>query len=68
MTDRSRPPTLDPRQFEGEDVWFVQVLWPDGRSEQVGAFRTRAETEEWIAHRSGAWLEDYERRPKSTGE
>lgn len=62
MTDRTHSATLTPKKFAGEDVWYVQVLWLDGRSEQVGAFRTKAETEDWIAHKSGAWLDDYVRR------
>lgn len=67
MADRSEPPTLEPRKFPDEDVWYVQVLWPDGRSEQVGAFRNEAETQNWITGESGAWLKDYERRRSDPG-
>jgi len=62
MTDRDHFPSLTARKFTGEDVWYVEVVWPDGRSEHVGAFRTEAETSDWIARESRAWLEDYESR------
>ena len=64
MTDRDHSPTLEPRQLRGEDVWYVEIVWSDGHSEQVGAFRTKAATEDWITKRSAAWLEDYERRTR----
>ena len=62
MSDRDPSLSLEPKKLEGEDVWYVEILWSDGHSEQVGAFRTKAATEDWITKRSAAWLEDYERR------
>jgi hypothetical protein len=67
MTGRDHSPSLEPRKLQGEDVWYVAIVWPDGRSEQVGAFRTKAETEDWIANRSAAWLVDHERRRREGG-
>jgi hypothetical protein len=62
MVDRDNFPSVEPRQLGGEDVWFAEVIWVDGRSEHVGAFRTKAEAERWIADKSEAWLDEYERR------
>jgi hypothetical protein len=62
MAGRDHPPNLKPRKFQGEEVWYVEVVWPDGRSEHVGAFRTKAETADWITSKSRAWLDDYEHR------
>jgi hypothetical protein len=65
MTEFYQRTTLTPRNLAGEeDVWYVQAAWPDGRSEQIGAFRTRSETQEWIAQKSKVWLDNYERRTK----
>jgi len=60
-----RHPTLVPRQFTGDDSWYVQVVFTDGRIDQVGVFRDECETHDWIAHNSAAWLADYELRRMS---
>jgi hypothetical protein len=57
-----RPPTLAPSQLADDGAWYVDVRFPDGRSEEVGTFRDESETSDWIAHKSDAWLADYERR------
>ena len=63
MTEFDQRTTLTPRNLAGEEeVWYVQAAWPDGRSEQIGAFRTRGETQDWIAKKSEVWLDNYERR------
>jgi hypothetical protein len=56
-------PTLTPRPLDGGIGWYVQVDWPNF-SEQVGAFTSRAEAEEWIEHEAEDWLRKYERGPK----
>ena len=58
----SRSPTLVPSQLAGGDVWYVEVLFPDGRIDHVGVFSDKLETHDWIARESDAWLADYERR------
>jgi hypothetical protein len=58
----SQLPTLVPSKLRGLSVWYVQVIFPDGRREQVGAFCDKAEANDWIGRRSGVWLVDYERR------
>jgi hypothetical protein len=60
--DDSRHPTLVPDRLTGDDVWYVQVLFPDGRIDHVGVFRDKLEVRDWIAQNSAAWLADYERR------
>ena len=58
----SQIPTLVPSKLPGLSVWYVQIIFPDGRREQAGAFCDKAEANDWIARRSGVWLVDYERR------
>jgi hypothetical protein len=65
MNQSNNIPTIKPNNLEGEDVWFADIAWRNGRSDQVGAFRTKSETEDWIAHRSSAWLAGYERRRRT---
>ena len=60
--DDRRRPTLVPGKLAGGDAWYVQVLFPDGRIDQVGVFCDRFETRDWIARKSAAWLADYEQR------
>jgi hypothetical protein len=57
-----RYPTLVPGRLAGDDVWFVEVVFPDGRVDQVGAFGDQSETRDWITHKSAAWIADYEQR------
>jgi hypothetical protein len=64
-SDGRRLPTLAPSQVAGDDAWYVEVRFPDGRSDQVGVFRDEFETSDWIARESGAWLADYEQRRMS---
>lgn len=60
-----RPLTLAASHLADDDAWYVDVRFPDGRSEEVGAFRDESETSDWIARQSDAWLADYERRRMS---
>lgn len=55
-------PMLVPGRLAGHDVWFVEVVFPDGRVDQVGAFGDQSETRDWIVHKSAAWIADYEQR------
>jgi hypothetical protein len=66
MTTSARPLKLTPRPLAGGDGWYVQVDWADF-SEQVGAFVSRAEAEEWIANKLSEWLRRYERPPNPGG-
>jgi hypothetical protein len=47
-------------------VETVQVDWADF-SKQVGAFVSRAESEDWIANKLPEWLRRYERPPNPGG-
>jgi hypothetical protein len=62
MIASALPPRLTPRPLAGGEGWFIQVDWEDF-SEQVGAFVSRAEAEEWIANKSAEWLRHYDRPP-----
>jgi hypothetical protein len=56
-------PTLSAQPLDGGAGCYVQVDWPYF-SEQVGAFVSRAEAEEWIEHKSEEWLRKYQRPSK----
>jgi hypothetical protein len=53
-------PTLTPQPLVGGEGWYVRVEWPDF-TEDVGAFVSRREAEEWIEQRSADWLKRYQR-------
>jgi hypothetical protein len=64
MPDMPDPrPTLSPRPLDGGIGWYVQIDWLDF-SEQVGAFVSGDEAEDWIEHKSEDWLRQYQRSPK----
>ena len=58
---RTPAPTCNPEQVEGGG-WCVQINWPNGTSEEVGAFGSKGEAERWIREKFDDWLKDYERR------
>jgi hypothetical protein len=49
-------PTPQVRHAEGEG-WRVAARWPDGHVEDIGAFKTEVEANEWIAKHFQMWLE-----------
>jgi hypothetical protein len=49
-------PTPQVRHAEGEG-WGVAARWPDGHVEDIGAFKTELEANEWIAKHFQTWLE-----------
>jgi hypothetical protein len=66
MAESAPPAKLVPRSLAGGEGWYVQVDWPDFE-EQVGAFASRAEAEEWITTKSADWLLRYQRPPTKSG-
>jgi hypothetical protein len=66
MAESAPPPKLVARLLVGGEGWYVQVDWQDFE-EQVGAFASRAEAEEWIATKSEDWLLRYRRPPTKSG-
>jgi hypothetical protein len=57
--DAGKPPVSHARRRD-DGSWYVDVLWHNGRSEQVGHFKTSPEAEEFIKIQLQAWHE----RPK----
>jgi hypothetical protein len=52
----SATPTPQIRHAEGEG-WRVAARWADGHVEDIGAFKTEVEANEWIAKDFQTWLE-----------
>jgi G:T-mismatch repair DNA endonuclease (very short patch repair protein) len=51
---KQRPkPTFTPVD---DKVWHVDVVWECGLKEEVPGFRSYAEAQDWIDHKSAAWL------------
>ena len=49
-------PIMTPRPLSIFSEWYVQVVWPDGKSEQVHGFTNEAHARGWIAQESEAWI------------
>ena len=41
---------MTPREFNGNEGWYVEVRWADGPKEHVGRFASEAEARCWINH------------------
>jgi hypothetical protein len=39
--------------------WYVQVVFHDAPPLQLGSFKTEEEANDWVTHKSDAWLEAY---------
>ncbi|MFT7577766.1 MAG: hypothetical protein ACI9XZ_004169 [Alphaproteobacteria bacterium] len=55
MKNLSPPESHARRRTDGS--WYVETLWQNGRSQEVGDFRTENEAEELIKNRLKAWHE-----------
>jgi hypothetical protein len=64
MASNEDSPSLEPRPLDGAEGWYVHICWPDGSFEQVGAFRTKSEADQWIVEKSDAWLKTHVDRSK----
>jgi hypothetical protein len=40
--------------------WYVLAKPPKGTFVRLGGFKTEAEAQEWIDHKSAAWLKEYD--------
>jgi hypothetical protein len=55
--DKPRPKTtLTPSRNKIGGGWRVKIQWEEGPSEQVLGFKTKADAQDWIVHKSAAWL------------
>jgi hypothetical protein len=57
-------PFLQIRNSNG-GPWFVHAEFPDGRSEDIGSFRSENAANEWIAKDLQRWLEKRDERSLS---
>jgi hypothetical protein len=66
MAKRRPKPTFTPVD---DKVWHVDVVWEYGVKEEIPGFRSEAEAQEWIDHKSDAWLKakDITRRKTKKG-
>jgi hypothetical protein len=51
-----KKPEMRPRELKDASGWYVLVQWGNRPSEQVGAFRSEDEAQQWIDQNSGEWL------------
>ena len=49
-------PKLRPRACDDGSAWYVDITWPDGRSEQIGDFGLEATANDWIAWEAASYL------------
>jgi len=54
---KQRPkPTFTPVEDKVGTGWHVDVVWEYGMKEEIPGFRSETEAQDWIDHKSGAWL------------
>ena len=56
MTHNDTAPIMQIRHSDGDD-WTVAATWPDGSSEEVGAFKSEAQANKWVADKLQEWLD-----------
>jgi hypothetical protein len=56
MALRAAVPKFELHEVKRCDAWFVHASWSNGRTADIGNFRTEAEAAHWIESRSAAWL------------
>jgi hypothetical protein len=54
-------PTMQPRPLKDFSAWYVLLVWPDGREQQIDDFASEAAAQAWIDNDSAAWLTDAKR-------
>jgi hypothetical protein len=47
---------MSARCLKDGSAWYIELIWPDGRVEHIDSFQSKAEIDEWISRKSGAWL------------
>jgi hypothetical protein len=48
-----------PTEMKSRLFWYVQVVLHDVPPLQLGGFKTEEEAQDWITHKSDAWLKAY---------
>ena len=49
-------PTMMPRALKDGSAWYIELTWPDGRTEQIDGFQSEAEISDWVSRKFAAWL------------
>jgi hypothetical protein len=62
MNDAGKPP-VSKASKRPDGSWYADVLWHNGRREQIGHFKTALEVEDFIKSQLQAWHE----APKAAG-
>ena len=59
MAKKYPKPIFKPRELRKRDAseWYVEAEWPDGTLEPIGSFQSDSDARDWIASKSGGWLE-----------
>src|SRR5262249_36556503 len=64
--------TFQAMPCKGTLGWYVRLIWPSGRSEEIGGFTSEHEAQNWITNGSSVWLRareivhNLEQSPEST--
>jgi len=53
---KASTPTMTPRALKDGSAWYIELTWPDGRTEQIDGFQSEAEISDWISRKFAAWL------------
>jgi hypothetical protein len=56
-------PTMTPRPLGLFSEWYVLVVWPTGKQQQVHGFTNEAHARGWIAEESEAWITQARQTP-----
>jgi len=40
---KASTPTMTPRALKDGSAWYIELTWPDGRTEQIDGFQSEAE-------------------------
>ena len=59
MAKKYPKPIFKPRELKKREAseWYVEAEWPDGTIEPIGSFESDSDARDWIASKSGGWLE-----------
>jgi hypothetical protein len=48
--------TMTPHALKDGSAWYIELTWPDGRTEQIDGFHSESEIGDWISRKSETWL------------
>jgi hypothetical protein len=61
---RRHNPKVDilPTKMQSHDGWYVQAVIPGLPPIQLGGFKTKDETKEWVRRKSQMWIDEHRRQ------